>query len=190
MTFALVLAFALPVAAHEQRQVGKYTLEVGWRDEPVFEGALNAVQIEVHETATGKGVEGVAKTLHVLVSFGGSNQTFELALELVPGVPGVYTGAIIPTRTGDYIFRLTGTIVDLNVDERFESGPGRFDVVRSPTSLQFPDQAGSDVALARDQRTTREIAEQSRVLALGGLALGIVSIGFAFVSLRGRPRTP
>ena len=185
----LVLSAALPAAAHEQRQVGKYTIEVGWRDEPALEGALNAVQVEVRETATGKGVEGLAKTLGVLVSFGGSTQTFEPALEPVFGEPGAYTGAIIPTRTGDYIFRVTGKIGEQSVDERFESGPGRFDVVRSPASLQFPDQTGSDAVLAREQRATREMAEQTRFLAIGGLALGISSLGLALLSLRGRSQT-
>ena len=60
-SFLLLLALAGPEAAHEQRQVGRYTLEVGWRDEPALEGALNAVQVEVRETATGSAIQGLSK---------------------------------------------------------------------------------------------------------------------------------
>lgn len=173
---------------HEQRQVGKYTLEVGWRDEPALEGMLNAVQVEVKETATGQGVEGSEKTLRVVVSFGGGIQTFEPVIEPVFGQAGTYAGAIIPTRSGDYLFRVTGKIGQQNVDERFESGPGRFDVVRSPSTLQFPDQAGTAGALGREQRATREIAEQTRLIAIGGLTLAIVSVALALLALRHQPR--
>lgn len=183
-TLLLLLALAGLAVAHEQRQVGKYTLEVGWRDEPALEGALNAVQVEVRETAIGTGVPGLTKTLRVLVSFGGSAQTFEPSLEARPTEPGTYTGAIIPTRTGDYVFRVTGKIEDQSVDERFESGPGRFDVVRSPSILQFPEQTGSEAALARELRVLRETIDQLRLIAIAGPAVGIVALTIAIAAFR------
>lgn len=179
-TLVILLILAGAAHAHEQRQVGKYTLEVGWRDEPALEGALNAVQVEIRETATGKGIEGLTNTLRVLVSFGGSGQTFEPTLEATAGEPGTYTGAIIPTRIGDYIFRVTGTIDRLTFDERFESGPGRFGVVRSPSSLQFPDQIGSDPALARD------LADQTRLVAYAALGVGLAALAVVVLSRRRR----
>lgn len=188
----LLLALAGPAAAHEQRQVGKYTLEVGWRDEPALERARNAVLIEVRETASGRGVPGLTKSLRVLVSFGGSAQTFEPALEAAPDEPGTYAGAIIPTRTGDYIFRVTGKIEEQSVDERFESGPGRFDVVRSPSILQFPDQTGGEAALAREVRALRESIDQLRLIAIAGLAMAIIALTIAIAALRrgARERIP
>ena len=191
-TLLLLLALAGLAVAHEQRQVGKYTLDVGWRDEPALEGALNAVQVEVRETASGTGITGLTKTLRVLVSFGGSANTFEPSLEARPTEPGTYTGAIIPTRTGDYIFRVTGKIEDQSVDERFESGPGRFDVVRSPSILQFPEQSGSEPALARELRALRESIDQLRAIAVAGTAMGILALTIAILALRrgGRERIP
>ena len=41
-----------------------------------------------------------------------------------------------PTRAGDYSFRITGTIAGQAIDERFESGPGRFDEVQPLTAVQ------------------------------------------------------
>jgi len=186
LVFGCLIGSGFLALGHEQRQVGAYTLEVGWRDEPALEGMLNAVQVEVRETATGHGVEGSEKTLRVLVSFGGGIQTFEPVIEPVFGQAGTYTGAIIPTRSGDYLFRVAGKINQQNVDERFESGPGRFDVVRSPSTLQFPDQAGTAGALGREQRATREIAEQTRLVALGGLTLSVVAVSLALLALRRR----
>ena len=77
--FVILLAlvsFGSSVLGHEQRQVGAYTLAVGWRDEPALAGLLNAVEVQVRETATGKGVEELAKTLRLSVTFGGSRAAF------------------------------------------------------------------------------------------------------------------
>jgi hypothetical protein len=186
----LVLTVALPAAAHEQRQVGKYTLEVGWRDEPALAGLLNAVEVEVREAATGQGVEGLTKTLKLSVTFGGGRSAFEPALRsLGASDPGHYVADVIPTAPGDYLFRIQGTIGTQDVNELFESGPGRADSVRPASTIAFPAQDVLDPAVARDLRALRETADQSRTIALGALTLGLVSAGMALIALRGRPRT-
>ena len=182
-TLVLLLGVPLVVAAHEQHHVGPYTVEMGWRDEPALEGAVNAVYLEVQESASSKPVEGLAKTLRVQVSFGGGAQVFEPVLHPSAETPGAYVGDIIPTRAGDYIFHLTGTIGDLKVDERFETGPGRFDPVSSPTSLQFPDQLGSDANLAGDLQAVRDSDGVTRLIAIGAVLIGLASAG---VVLRSR----
>ena len=87
---------------------------------------------------------------------------------------------------------MTGKIEDQSVDERFESGPGRFDVVRSPSILQFPEQTGSDAALTRELRALRESIDQLRLIAVAGLAVAIVVLTIAIAALRrgARERIP
>lgn len=172
-------------AAHEERQVGKYTLEVGWRDEPAIEGIMNAVEVEVHETASGKGVQGLSRTLRLLVSYGGLTQTFEPTLRPVGAEAGSYLGDFIPTASGDYTFRVVGTIEDLKVDERFESGPSRFDPVRPPDTLQFPERVGSAGALAREVRALNDQVQAWRLVTVGALGLALAA-GVALMLIRGR----
>ena len=170
--------------AHEQHQVGRYTVELGWHVEPALEGVGNAVYLEVHETAADRPVDGLAKTLRVQVTFGGGTQAFEPALRALTDTPGAYVGEIIPTRAGDYRFHLTGTIEDLNVDERFESGPTRFDPVTTPFSLQFPDQVGSSAGAARDVRALRDSVDQARLIGIAGVLVGIAGVALALTARR------
>jgi hydroxymethylglutaryl-CoA reductase len=57
----------------------------------------------------------------------------------------------------------------MNIDEKFESGPGRFGSIESTDSLQYPQKvvANSDLAARLDQLQTLVIAG----IVLGGLAL-------------------
>ena len=42
------------VQAHEVRQIGPYTLVIGFRAEPAFEDVVNAVDIFINRTSDGK----------------------------------------------------------------------------------------------------------------------------------------
>lgn len=183
---AVLLVLATPALGHEQHQVGPYTVEMGWRDEPALEGAANAVYLEVRETATAKPVDGLARVLRVQVSFGGGAQTFEPAFRALAEVPGAYVGDIIPTRAGDYTFRLTGTIGTVKIDERFETGPGRFDPVTTPSGIQFPDQLGSSASAAHDLQAVHDSEAATRLIAIAAILVSIVGIGLAVVT-RTRP---
>ena len=72
-------ALSTSVLAHEQHDVGKYVVEMGWRDEPALVGVLNAVALEVHDKASGRAISGLAKTVSVAVSIGGSRDSLSLA---------------------------------------------------------------------------------------------------------------
>lgn len=180
-----LVSFGSSALGHEQRQVGPYTIEVGWRDEPALAGLLNAVEVEVRETATGHRVEGLAKTLKLTITFGGTRTPFEPELRsLGTSDPGHYVADMIPTATGDYLFRLRGKIGSQEIDEVFESGPGRFDSVRAASSIAFPAQDALDPAVARELRSLRDTADQTRALALGGAALAALACVLSVVALR------
>lgn len=175
--------FATPAAAHERRTVGPYTLVVGWITEPSYVGQLNALDLTVTETATSKPVEGLEKTLKADVVAGGGAAVMPLVIAARFGQPGKYQGPVLPTKTGDYTFHLTGTVNTTPIDERFESGPGRFGAIEDVATLQFPNKVPSNTDLAAkldDVNTKLTVA-----IALGAIAL-VVAIA-AFVPTLRRP---
>lgn len=163
---------------------GKYRFEVGFRDEPALVDQFNAVLAQVSVPAEqGRLVEGLEKTLRVEVVVGGNARAMSLELQPVEGQPGTHAGAFIPTRTGSYIFHFSGSIQRLPIDERFESGPGRFNDVQSAEALQFPDKVPSGGAALAEMRSLRVEAEQARTLAVAGVAVGTLGLVVAALSL-------
>jgi hypothetical protein len=172
-TFAIVvssLAITSTVAlGHERRVVGPYTFVVGWLNEPAYVNLLNSLDLTVTETSGAKAVEGLEKTLKADLTFGGTTTAQPLTLAARFGLPGKYSGYVLPTRVGDYTFHITGTVGTMNIDEKFESGPGRFGSIESTDPLQYPQKlvSNADLAARLDQLQTLVIAG----IVLGGLAL-------------------
>jgi hypothetical protein len=168
----VVSSFAINTNAalgHERRVVGPYTFVVGWLNEPAYVNVMNSLDLTVTETTGAKAIEGLDKTLKAEVTFGGSATPLSLTLAARFGQPGKYSGFVLPTKVGDYIFHIVGTVGTMNVDEKFESGPGRFGSIESTDPLQYPAKvvSSSDLAARLDQLQTLVIAG----IVLGGLAL-------------------
>jgi len=164
-SFSLATSIA---AAHENRTVGPYALEVGWSLEPAYVNTANAVFVEVVDAHSNAPVEHLDKSIQVEVIVGGAAARRTFDLQPVPQEPGHYQAPFIPTAVGDYTFRIFGTIGSTKVDEQFESGPGRFDPVMSDSSLQFPKPLTTNDQLV-------EGLDQVRLIAIGALILGIVA---------------
>lgn len=172
-----------PAAAHETRAVGPYTFIVGWTNEPAVAGQSNGLDLTVTETAGDKAVEGLEKTLVAEVITGGGAKTRRLELAPDRDQPGHYTSGFVPTRIGDYTFHISGTAGTTKIDERFESGPNRFDPVTDIVGLEFPDQVPSSGDLAQqlaDANTKLTIAIATAALAL------VVSVASLVPALRRR----
>jgi hypothetical protein len=176
--------------AHERRLVaGKYQFVVGFLNEPAVANQMNGVDLRVTIPAeNNKPVEGLERTLKVTVIVGGGAQALPLDLERRSGRPGAYAAHFMPTRAGTYIFHFSGTIEGTPIDERFESGPGRFSDVESLQALQFPDKLPDPAALAAEARAAREEAATARLLGLGGALAGVVGLAVGLVALLTRPR--
>jgi hypothetical protein len=171
--------FAAPAAAHERRTVGPYTFVVGWIVEPAYIGQLNALDLGVTETATTKPVEGLEKTLQAEIVAGGNAAVRKLTVTSRFGLPGRYQAQVVPTQTGDYTFHITGTIGTTKIDEKFESGPGRFDGVEDIAPLQFPKAVASNADLAArldDANTKLTIAI---AIAAAALVVSVASVTLA-----------
>lgn len=168
--------FASPAAAHERRTIGPYTFVVGWITEPAVIGQSNGLDLSVTETTGAKPVEGLEQTLRAEVITGGGAKTRSLKLEPDRDQPGHYTSGFVPTRVGDYTFHISGTLGTTKIDEKFESGPNRFDAVIDIASLEFPDQVPTAADLARQQADANTKLNVAIALGVAALALSLASL--------------
>ncbi len=154
LLFVLTILAALAVAvtlvsAHEGREVGEYQLVFGWRNEPALVGYVNGPELtinlhheegdehtdEEHEEAVDFSAMDI--NLQVEVTFGPATRTLDLRPQF--GEPNHYIADLIPTRPGDYSFRVFGNIGDTQIDEVFSSADGSFSSVEPAGDIQFPE---------------------------------------------------
>jgi hypothetical protein len=184
----VLLLVPTSASAHERRDVGKMQFVVGWIVEPSLLGEPNGISLAVTDKASGQPVEGAEKTLKATVAFGGG-QPREFPLRARFGQKGAYTADVIPTRAGSYVFTFTGTVGDQPVNERFESGPGRFDEVQPLDRLQFPQPVPPASELQAQVEAAQATATQAQTLSIAGTALGVLGLVIGGLALLRRPRT-
>lgn len=178
--------------------MGKYTFVVGFLNEPSIQGQPNGLDLTITD-ANGQPVEGAEKTLKVAIAYGGGAPK-DLPLRARFGLKGKYTADVIPTRAGTYSFTFTGTLNGDPVNARFESGPGRFDDVESPSSLQFPEAVPAPADLVQQTQSANTTAQtalqRATLLGLAGVAVGLVGLVVAIAAIvaatrpRGGPIDP
>ena len=185
---ALLLIMLVPGAAlaHERRDVGKLQFVVGWIGEPSIIGEPNGIDLRITDKASGQPVEGAEKTLKATVQFGGG-QPKEFPLKARFGMKGAYTADIIPTRAGAYIFTFNGTVGDEQVNQTFESGPGRFNDVQDAAAMQFPAVVPYTGDLVAQVQAADARASQATTFGYVGTGLGVVGVLIGLVALLRRP---
>lgn len=188
---ALIAATSLAVIsagstlAHEQREVGDYTLTVGFIDEPVYIGSKSGLELRVTTTADEQPVEGLETSLAATVTQGDS--TRDLVLSPRFGQPGWYQSFFIPTVAGAYSFHVTGEIEGTRVDETFSTGPDTFGEPEALAAAQFPVQFPGQAELVDDAQRGADAAGQVTIaLILGGLGLvaGLAALGLSLGARR------
>lgn len=167
---------ASPALAHERRTVGPYQLVVGFLTEPAFAGTANGIDFRVTDTRVtpAKDVQGLQDTITVDVFHGGLATPLSLKLRARFGQPGAYAADFIPTRAGSYRFVFKGRIEQQDLDETFESGPGRFDEAKDATALQYPEKVPVAADLTERLDAIQRDLGAIRAFALAALALAIV----------------
>lgn len=197
----MLLAVPGFATAHEERRVGKISVEVGWLQEPAYAGLPNAVEVSVREGAE----PSEDAVLTAVVFFGDPNsatRTDALPLNPAAEAPGEYHAFVIPTRPGTYSFEIAGKVGGKKIDESFTSGEQSFEDVVSPGEAQFPEQDPTQGELAeRLERIDARIADlRTQVVALGeddgitipmllgvaGVLLGVIALAIAISSRRKR----
>jgi hypothetical protein len=151
LTLLLLALLTGTLLAHEGREVGDYELTFGWRNEPAYVGFPNGpeVFISFHSDEHGHGdshgdhsddedkLAELEVALQVEVTFGPAARIIDLRPAW--GEAGHFIADLIPTRPGDYTFRVFGTIGDVEVDETFSSADGEFSSVEPVDAIQFPE---------------------------------------------------
>ena len=208
LTFLLLTT--APTLAHEGRKLGDLEMEVGWGTEPALAGQPNSALILLAHHS--EPVVDLGDTLEFEVTFGDQTQQFPIEPFFEPGefgTPGDYRAWFIPTRPGEYTFHFFGTVDGEEVDETFTPGPGGFEGVESPQSMQFPEQEPTTGELA--ERIDREVprltssigdvqasanavaddASSAKTLGLIGIIVGAIGLIVAIVALvwSGRRKT-
>lgn len=175
LTLLVALLIALtaaitPSVARETRSIAdRFTVEIGFVNEPAIQADTNGLWLRVVEGE--QPVTGLEQTLQAEVIYGDAVR----ALPVIPSTdePGTYTSTFIPVQPGDYTFRISGTIADVAIDETFTSAPEGVAPVDPRIDYEFPTAAQGWV--------TRDLAMP---VAVGGVLLagGMT----AYVTRRGR----
>jgi hypothetical protein len=125
------------------------------------------------------------------------------------GTPGDYRSFFVPTQAGAYTFELKGKLGNQKINLVIPSGPETFGDVNDPAKAAFPavkDPTTAQLAQRLDRETTRlngtvaaataaqraaeDRADQARLLALGGLLVGVVGLVVGALAWGRRSATP
>jgi hypothetical protein len=198
---AIVVLPATAAFAHAEREVGPFTVAIGFGTEPAYVGFPNSLEVIVHRTSDDKGIEDAASTLQAEVIFGTQNMSVALEPNFDTdsgGSPGDYRGAFIPTAPGDYTFHVTGTIDGTKIDEKVTSAPDTFASVTDPSTIEFPaklptvaelstklDREATRIQAAADAsaKSAKDAASTAKTLGFVGIAVGAVGLAVAIVAL-------
>ena len=209
---------AAPASAHAEKQAGRYAFVVGFGDEPAYAGQPNSVQVLI--TRDGKPATDLAGQLDNLMAHAYYGRKADPKLEnaMMPlepnfgddwGTPGDYRSFFVPTQAGAYTFVIEGKLGGQKIDLVVPSGPETFGDVNDPAKAAFPavkDPTTAQLAQRLDRETTRlngtvaaataaqraaeDRADQARLLALGGLLVGVVGLVVAALAWGRRSATP
>ena len=217
---ALLLAAlaAAPASAHTEKQAGRYSFVIGFGTEPAYAGQPNSMQVII--SRDGKPATDLGDQLDGLMghAYYGRKADPKLENAMMPlephfgddwGTPGDYRSFFVPTQAGAYTFHLKGRLGGQKVDLVVPSGPKTFGDVNDPAKAAFPavkDPTTAQLAQRLDREATRmtgiaaaataaerdaeDTAAQARLLALGGVLVGLVGLVVAALAWGRRTAAP
>jgi hypothetical protein len=214
---ALLLAAltAAPASAHTEKQAGRYSFVIGFGTEPAYAGQPNSMQVII--SRDGKPATDLGDQLEGLMghAYYGGKVDPKLENAMMPleahfgdgwGTPGDYRSFFVPSQAGTYTFVLKGKLGGQKVDLTVPSGPKTFGDVNDPAKASFPsvkEPTAAELAQRLDREATRlngtvaaaqraaeDTASQARMLALGGILIGIVGLVVAALAWGRRTATP
>jgi hypothetical protein len=209
---------AAPASAHAEKTAGRYAFEIGFGDEPAYAGQPNSLQVLI--TRDGRPATDLAGQLDGLMAHAYYGRKADPKLEnaMMPlephfgddwGTPGDYRSFFVPTQAGAYTFELKGKLGAQKIDLVVPSGPETFGDVNDPAKAAFPavkDPSTAQLAQRLDRETARlngavaaataaqraaqDRIDQARLLALGGLLVGVVGLVVAALAWGRRTAAP
>jgi hypothetical protein len=114
---ALAGGFAL---AHQSKEVGDgaYRVIVGYLVNPAYTGQMNGIDLAIRD-ANGEPMLGLERSILAWV-IAPDGTELQLTLRANAAKEGWYTGNFIPTVAGNYTFRVTGFVGEVEFDEHFD----------------------------------------------------------------------
>ena len=143
--------FVKPAEAHITKVFGNYVVQVGWDDEPVYTGLMNAAQVTIKKGSgdSAQPVIDALKNMKISMKYG----SVTTPLDFLPSstVDGQYHAVLIPTRVGTYSLVLKGNVEGQTIDTEI-----LLDDVGSIDTLNFPPStdSSSDTSVNMDQMGT------------------------------------
>lgn len=138
-----------PASAHIAKSFGNYLVTVGWDNEPVYNGLMNAPVVIVKKGSgdSAKPVINALANMQISIKYGSVTKQ----LDFLPSstVDGQYDSPMIPTRVGTYSLVMKGTIENQTVDTEIP-----LDDVASIDTLNFPPSGSSADTSNIDQVST------------------------------------
>ena len=125
------------IYAHKEIQVGNYTLEVGWEEEPPLVNMRNNIVLYVFENESA--VRNAMKDLSTSVNYGGLSK--ELAFVPSEESAGLYLAEIMPSQLGTYSINLTGSIETQKINNNIQ-----IEDVEDVNKITFPLVSGGDAS--------------------------------------------
>ncbi|MGI0059786.1 MAG: hypothetical protein ACREBJ_08450 [Nitrosotalea sp.] len=130
--------FVKPAEAHITKVFGNYIVQVGWDNEPVYTGLMNAAQVTIKKGSgdSAQPVIDALKNMKISMKYG----SVTTPLDFLPSstVDGQYDAVLIPTRVGTYSLVLKGNVESQAIDAEIS-----LDDVGSIDTLNFPPSTGS-----------------------------------------------
>lgn len=117
LAMALAGGFAL---AHQSKEVGDgaYRVIVGYLVNPAYTGQINGIDLAIRD-ANGEPMLGLERSILAWV-IAPDGTELQLTLRANAAKEGWYTGNFIPTVAGNYTFRVTGFVGEVEFDEHFD----------------------------------------------------------------------
>ncbi len=141
MNALLLLALGLLAAVRPlfplqevQKEVGPYRIVAQFQEQPHVNDE-SILLLQVMDQRTGELVLGLADTLRMegwVTPQTGLERRFPVYFRPAKDRPGVYEAIFVPPTVGQYRFRLTGQIEELETDMELTTGPGGLPDIMPP----------------------------------------------------------
>ena len=127
-----------PAEAHITKVFGNYLVEVGWENEPVYTGLVDAAQVTIKKGSGDKAqpVINAIQNLQISVKYGSVTKSLDFLPS--PTVDGQYQAVLLPTKVGTYSLVFKGKVENQQIDAEIP-----LDDVASVDTLNFPASGGS-----------------------------------------------
>lgn len=137
---AAILAIATLgfAAAHQSIEVsdGAYRVTVGYLVNPAYTAEKNSIDLAIRN-ADGEFITGLEGSITAVV-IGPDGSELVLTLRANRNKEGWYAGDFIPSVAGNYSFRISGFIGDVEFDELFDSAVAADPQVLDGTTITVP----------------------------------------------------